>query len=322
VQSRIGAPPAATRRRPGCRTCLNPAVTHSPAAAPGPAAWLAGARPRTLPAAVAPVLAGTAVAAHADGAVWWKAVLALVVALALQVGVNYANDYSDGIRGTDDDRVGPLRLVGSGLAAPRAVKLAAFCAFAVAAAAGLVLAATTAWWLVAVGMLAILAAWFYTGGASPYGYRGLGELMVFVFFGLVAVVGTTYVQTETWEWAALYAAVGIGALACAILVVNNLRDIDSDEAVSKRTLAVALGPARTRSLYLLLVLAAAAAVVAVAAASTWGALVGLGFLVPMAAPLRTVLTGATGPALVPVLQQTGLGELAWAGLVALPLVLA
>jgi 1,4-dihydroxy-2-naphthoate polyprenyltransferase len=185
-----------------------------------------------------------------------------------------------------------------------------------------VLAATAAWGLVAVGMPAILAAWFYTGGASPYGYRGLGELMVFVFFGLVAVVGTTYVQTETWEWAALYAAVGIGALACAILVVNNLRDIDSDEAVSKRTLAVALGPARTRSLYLLLVLAGTAAVVAVAAASTWGALVGLGFLVPMAAPLRTVLTGATGPALVPVLQQTGLGELAWAGLVALPLVLA
>jgi 1,4-dihydroxy-2-naphthoate polyprenyltransferase len=304
------------------RTCLNPAVTHSPTAAPGPAVWIAGARPRTLPAAVAPVLAGTAVAAHVDGAVWWKAALALVVALALQVGVNYANDYSDGIRGTDDDRVGPLRLVGSGLASPRAVKLAAFAAFAVAAVAGLVLAATTAWWLVLVGLLAILAAWFYTGGRSPYGYRGLGEVMVFVFFGLVAVVGAAYVQTETWEWAALYAAVGIGALACAILVVNNLRDIPSDEAVGKRTLAVALGPSRTRSLYLLLVLAAAAAVVAVAAASTWWAVAGLGFLVPMAAPLRTVRAGATGPALVPVLQQTGLGELAWAVLVAIPLFLA
>jgi 1,4-dihydroxy-2-naphthoate polyprenyltransferase len=323
VQSRIGAPPAATRRRPGCRTCLNPAVTHSPAAAPGPAAWLAGARPRTLPAAVAPVLAGTAVAAHADGAVWWKAVLALVVALALQVGVNYANDYSDGIRGTDDDRVGPLRLVGSGLAAPRAVKLAAFCAFAVAAAAGLVLAATTAWWLVAVGMLAILAAWFYTGGASPYGYRGLGELMVFVFFGLVAVVGTTYVQVDVgaeWLWPALYAGIGIGALACAILVANNLRDIPTDTVAGKRTLAVRLGDQRTRYLYVLLVLAAAAAVVAVAAATSWCVLVGLGFLVIAAPATRIVLRGASGPGLIPVLQQTGLAELTWAVLVAAALV--
>src|SRR5688500_17038327 len=208
--------------------------------------WIAGARPRTLPAAVAPVLAGTGVAAYVDQAVWWKALLALVVSLALQVGVNYANDYSDGIRGTDADRVGPMRLVGSGTATPRAVKTAAFTAFGVAAVAGLVLASTTALWLVAVGLVCVLAAWFYTGGDKPYRYLGLGEVMVFVFFGLVAVVGTTYVQTETWEWAALYAAVGIGALACAILVVNNLRDVDSDEAVGKRTLAVALGPARTR----------------------------------------------------------------------------
>ena len=267
------------------------------------------------------MLAGTAVAAHLDGAVWWKAVLALVVSLALQVAVNYANDYSDGIRGTDDDRVGPLRLVGSGLASPGSVRLAAFAAFGVAGVAGLVLAATTAWWLVAVGVLAILAAWFYTGGTSPYGYRGLGEVMVFVFFGLVAVVGTTYVQTESFDWPALYAAVGIGALACAILVVNNLRDIPSDREVGKRTLAVALGPERTRGLYALLVLAAAVAVVAVASATSWWVLVGLGFLLRMAVPLRTVLGGATGPALVPVLQQTGLGELAWAVLVAVPLLL-
>jgi 1,4-dihydroxy-2-naphthoate octaprenyltransferase len=284
-----------------------------------PAQWLHGARPRTLPAAVSPVVAGTAVAASAGGAVWWKAVLALVVALALQVAVNYANDYSDGVRGTDTERVGPMRLVGSGAASPAAVKRAAFLAFGVAAVAGLVLAASTAWWLVAVGLASMVAAWFYTGGKRPYGYLALGEVMVFVFFGLVAVIGTTYVQTETWEWPALYAAVGVGALACAILVVNNLRDIPTDTAAGKRTLAVVLGDERTRSLYLLLALAAAAAVVAVAVATTWWALLGLGFLVPLAPALRTVRGGATGLALVPVLQQTGIAELAWAVLVGAPL---
>lgn len=286
-----------------------------------PSDWLAGARPRTLPAAVAPVLSGTGVAAYVDGAVWWKALLALVVSLALQVGVNYANDYSDGIRGTDADRVGPMRLVGSGVASPGSVKAAAFAAFGVAAVAGLVLAATTAWWLVAVGLVCVLAAWFYTGGSRPYGYLGLGEVMVFVFFGLVAVIGTTYVQTETFEWAALYAAVGVGALACAILVANNLRDIPTDVEAGKRTLAVKLGAERTRGLYALLVLAAALAVVAVAAATTWWALVGLGFLLRMAPPVRTVLGGAVGPALVPVLQQTGVGQLLWSVLVAVPLLL-
>jgi 1,4-dihydroxy-2-naphthoate polyprenyltransferase len=271
---------------------------------------------------VAPVLAGTGVAAYDDGAVLWKALLALVVSLALQVAVNYANDYSDGIRGTDDDRVGPMRLVGSGTASPRAVKTAAFLAFGVAAVAGLVLAATTAWWLLAVGAVCVLAAWFYTGGAHPYGYLGLGEVMVFVFFGLVAVVGTSYVQTGELTWAALYAAVGIGSLACALLVVNNLRDVPSDTVAGKRTLAVVLGDARTRALYLLLVLAAAAAVVAVAVATTWWALAGLGFLVVAVRGVRTVLGGATGPGLVPVLQQTGLAELVWAVLVAGALTLA
>ena len=287
-----------------------------------PAQWLAGARPRTLPAAVAPVLAGTAVAAYDDAAVWWKALLALVVSLALQVGVNYANDYSDGIRGTDDVRVGPMRLVGSGVASPRSVRNAAFAAFLVAALAGVVLAVSTAWWLVAVGALAILAAWYYTGGSSPYGYHGLGEVMVFVFFGLVAVLGTTYVQTEAFAWPALYAAVGIGALACAILVVNNLRDIPTDTEAGKRTLAVRLGAERTRGLYALLVLAATAAVVAVAAATTWWALAGLGSLVVLAPAVRAVLSGATGLALVPVLQRTGLGELVWSVLVAVPLLVA
>jgi 1,4-dihydroxy-2-naphthoate octaprenyltransferase len=266
------------------------------------------------------VLAGTGIAAYVDGVVWWKALLALVVSLALQVAVNYANDYSDGIRGTDADRVGPMRLVGSGAAAPRAVKRAAFVAFGVAAVAGLVLAATTAWWLVAVGLACVLAAWFYTGGSRPYGYLGLGEVMVFVFFGLVAVVGTTYLQTESWEWAALYAAVGVGALACALLVANNLRDIPTDTVAGKRTLAVVLGDRRTRLLYGGLVVLATAAVVAVAVGTSWCALLGLGFLVLAVPATRTVLSGATGPGLIPVLQQTGLAELVWAALVAAALV--
>ncbi|WP_322937678.1 1,4-dihydroxy-2-naphthoate polyprenyltransferase [Nocardioides bizhenqiangii] len=283
-----------------------------------PAHWLQGARPRTLPAAVAPVVAGTGVAAY-DGfgaeAVWWKALLALVVSLALQVAVNYANDYSDGIRGTDDERVGPLRLVGSGLASPAAVKRAAFLAFGVAGVAGLVLAATTAWWLVAVGLLCVLAAWYYTGGSKPYGYLGLGEVMVFVFFGLVAVAGTTYVQTEEWGesgWTALVAGAGVGALACAILVANNLRDIPTDTVAGKITLAVRLGDRRTRLFYAVLVGLALAALVGVAALATPWALLGLPFLALAVPAGRTVLGGAVGPGLIPVLQRTGLAELVWA----------
>ncbi len=284
-----------------------------------PQDWLAGARPRTLPAALAPVITGTGIAAYVASPVWWKAGLALIVALALQVGVNYANDYSDGIRGTDDDRVGPMRLVGSGRATPKAVLIAAAIALSIAAAAGLALAATTNWWLLTVGAASIIAAWFYTGGKRPYGYLALGELMVFVFFGLVAVVGTTYVQIERAPEAAWYAGIGIGALACAILAVNNLRDIAGDRGVGKRTLAVLLGEDRTRGLYALLILTAAAAVVAVGSATTWRALVGLGFLAIAIRPLRTVLSRASGPALIPVLQQTGLAELVWAGLVTLAL---
>ncbi len=287
-----------------------------------PALWLAGARPRTLPAAVAPVLAGSGTAAHVDGFVAWKALLALVVALALQVAVNYANDYSDGIRGTDDDRVGPLRLVGSGAAPAAAVRRAAFLAFGVAGVAGLVLAATTAWWLVAVGLVSVLAAWFYTGGDRPYGYLGLGEVMVFVFFGLVAVVGTAYVQVERFQVSAVWAGVGVGALACAILVVNNLRDIPTDTVAGKRTLAVRLGDRRTRQLYAGLVGLAVLALVAVAAVTTWWVLVALAFAALTVPALRTVLGGATGPQLVPVLQQTGVAELAWAALAALALSLA
>ena len=277
-----------------------------------PAQWLEGARPRTLPAAVSPVLAGTGVAAYVDHAVWWKALLAMLVALALQVGVNYANDYSDGIRGTDADRVGPLRLVGSGVASPGSVKAAAFVAFGLAMVAGLVLAATTSWWLLLVGALAVVAAWFYTGGSRPYGYHALGEVMVFVFFGLVAVVGTTYVQTRSTPLPAWYAAVGVGALACAILVANNLRDIPTDRQAGKRTLAVVLGDERSRALYALLVGAAAVALVAVALSTSRLALLGVAFVVPVVPSTRIVLTGALGRDLVPVLQRTGVAELLWA----------
>jgi 1,4-dihydroxy-2-naphthoate octaprenyltransferase len=298
------------------------------------AQWIEGARPRTLPAAVAPVLAGTGVAAFDHLEVWWKAALAMVVALALQVGVNYANDYSDGIRGTDEHRVGPLRLTGSGAAGPRAVKLAAFGSFGVAAVAGLVLAATTAWWLVVAGLVCILAAWFYTGGSHPYGYAGLGEVMVFVFFGLVAVLGTTYVQVAAHGWFSydgpppspylpgLCAAVGIGALACSILVANNLRDIPTDRESGKRTLAVILGDGRSRWLFVALVALAVAALVGVAVTTTWWALVALVALLPLLPAARAVLGGARGPALVPVLQRTGQGELAYGLALLLSLLLA
>jgi 1,4-dihydroxy-2-naphthoate polyprenyltransferase len=239
-----------------------------------PSQWLAGARPKTLPAAVAPVLVGSGAAAALDGFRPVPALLALVVALALQVAVNYANDYSDGRRGTDADRVGPMRLVGSGAASPRQVLVAACLAFAVAGVAGLALAALSSWWLVAVGAVCIAAAWLYTGGPLPYGYRALGEVFVFVFFGLVATAGSAYVQEEQVTMVALAAAVPVGLLASAILVVNNLRDIDSDEAAGKRTLAVRIGDRATRGLYRRLVLGAYALLPVVAgAAQSFGPLV-------------------------------------------------
>ncbi len=275
-----------------------------------PAQWVAGARPRTLPAAVAPVLAGTGVAAYDGDAVWWKALLALVVSLALQVGVNYANDYSDGIRGTDAERVGPMRLVGSGVATPGSVKAAALAAFGVAAVAGLVLAASTAWWLVIVGSVSVAAAWFYTGGSKPYGYLGLGEVMVFVFFGLVAVLGTEYVQAERVTLVGLYAACGIGALACAILVANNLRDIPTDQVANKMTVAVRLGDPRTRALYAFLVLAALVALVGIFLATTWWALLAVAFVLPAGRAVG-VVRRASGRDLVPALQLTGVAELVY-----------
>ena len=267
--------------------------------------WLEGARPRTLPAAIAPVAAGTGAAAAVDGFHLGRALLALLVAVALQVAVNYANDYSDGVRGTDADRVGPLRLVGSGVAAPAAVKRAALLSFLVAAVAGLVLALLVAWWLLLVGAACIVAAWFYTGGRSPYGYRGLGEVSVFVFFGLVATVGTTYVQAEEVTYSSVLAGIGCGALACAILVANNLRDIPTDEVAGKRTLAVRLGDRRTRLLYVALVFTAYAMVVLMAL-DHLVVIVALGTALPAVRPTLGVLYGAKGRELVPVLKETGL----------------
>ena len=232
------------------------------------------------------------------------------MSLALQVGVNYANDYSDGVRGTDADRVGPMRLVGSGAASPGAVKRAAFVAFGVAGVAGLALAASTAWWLVAVGAVSVAAAWFYTGGSKPYGYLGLGEVMVFVFFGLVAVLGTAYVQTEELTLPGLYVACGIGALACAILVANNLRDIPTDRVAGKITLAVRLGDRGTRTLYMILIAAALVLAVRVAISTTWWALLALVFVAPAARAVG-IVRSAQGPALVPALQLTGLAELGY-----------
>jgi 1,4-dihydroxy-2-naphthoate octaprenyltransferase len=287
-----------------------------------PAQWLEGARPRTLPAAVAPVLAGTGVAAFDGAAVWWKALLALFVALALQLAVNYANDYSDGIRGTDADRVGPMRLVGSGAARPEQVKRAAFLAFGVAAVFGLLLAVTTSWWLVLVGLVCMVAAWFYTGGEKPYGYLGLGEVMVFVFFGLVAVMGTTYVQTEALTLPSFYAAVGVGALACAILVANNLRDIPTDREVGKRTLAVVLGDEQTRYLYTFLVVLSVIALVGIALETSVLALLALVFLAAAVPATRIVLGGTTGRGLIVVLQRTGQAELLYAAGLFVGLVLA
>jgi 1,4-dihydroxy-2-naphthoate octaprenyltransferase len=285
------------------------------------AQWIEGARPRTLPAALSPVLVGTGAAAAADGFRPGRALLALVVALALQVGVNYANDYSDGIRGTDEVRVGPLRLVGSGVAAPSRVLGAALLSFAVAAVAGLVLALLTTPLLLVVGGLAIAAAWGYTGGKNPYGYRGLGEVSVFVFFGLVAVVGTTYVQVERITGTAVLGGVASGALACAILVTNNLRDIPTDVGSGKRTLAVRLGDARTRRLYAGL-LVVPFVVALVLAPVHPGALLAL-LAAPLAlSPSRQVRSAAVGRDLVAVLQATGKLQLGYGVLLAVGLALS
>jgi 1,4-dihydroxy-2-naphthoate octaprenyltransferase len=292
----VGSP---LRWRPGKLPCVN--------------AWIEGARPRTLPAAVVPVLVGTAAAAGMEGLdgagkgiVAWRVAAALVVSLALQVGVNYANDYSDGVRGTDDVRVGPLRLVASGTKPAGAVKRAAYFSFAVAAAAGLALAAATTWWLLVVGVAAIAAAWFYTGGSRPYGYAGFGEVFVFAFFGVVATTGSAFVQVERITPLTLAVSLPVGLLATALLVVNNLRDIPGDTEAGKRTLAVRLGDQRTRVLYTALVLVAFVSVPFIAGPSGRPlAAVSLFGVILARKPVVAVLEGRKGPALIPVLGATG-----------------
>jgi 1,4-dihydroxy-2-naphthoate polyprenyltransferase len=280
--------------------------------------WVAGARPRTLAAAIVPVVVGSGVAAG-YGKFWlWRAALALVVALALQVGVNYCNDYSDGVRGTDRGRAGPARLVASGLAAPRQVLAAGLGCFGVACAAGFVLAAVCSWWLLLPGAAAVAAAWFYTGGSRPYGYRGLGEVSVFVFFGLAAVAGTAYVQMGRMPWLAVAASAPVGLLACALLIINNLRDIPTDIVVGKRTLAVILGDHRTRLLYGACILLPFGAAVAIAAAAPLSLLV-LAAAPFALAPLRLVRRGVSGPGLVTALGQTGRLQLTFGVLLTLGL---
>lgn len=273
--------------------------------------WIEGARPRTLPNAIAPVLAGTGAAAALHAASAPRAVLALVVSLALIIGVNYANDYSDGVRGTDDERVGPLRLVGAKVAAPKAVLGAALASFTVAAVAGLGLVVISRhWWLLAVGALCIAGGWLYTGGTRPYGYSGYGEIAVFLFFGLVAVLGTTYVQAGTVSWTAFGCAVAIGAFSAAVLLANNLRDIPSDTEAGKRTLAVKLGDQGTRRLYLVLLAVPFVATLLVGIGRAPVLFAVLAALLVIA-PARTVRSGVGGRALVPVLRDTGLAMLAW-----------
>ena len=267
--------------------------------------WLLGARPRTLPAAVVPVALGAAAAVGETGAAWWRAAPALLVSLSLQIGVNYANDYSDGVRGTDAVRVGPVRLVGGGLASPSSVKKAALAAFGVAAVVGLVLAAVTSWWLLVVGAAALLAGWGYTGGPKPYGYLGLGEVFVFTFFGLVASAGTAFVVCERINVVAWLAGCTAGFLACALLVVNNLRDIPTDGDVGKRTLAVRLGDERTRRLYVGLLVAAWALLVVIAVVDRPLALLGLVGVAMSVPAIRAIRGGARGAGLIPVLGATG-----------------
>ena len=275
------------------------------------AQWVEGARLRTLPAAIAPILVGTGAAADLGAASPGRAALAAGVALALQVGVNYANDYSDGVRGTDDTRSGPLRLTGSGAASPAAVRAAALSWFALAGVIGVVLCAVSgAWFLLLAGAAAVVAAWRYTGGRNPYGYRGLGELSVFTFFGLVAVLGTTFTQAGRISWAAFAGATGIGLVACALLMANNIRDIPTDSDSGKLTLAVRLGLSQARATFVAFLVAPLVLAVMLAPEHPW-VLLTLLLAVPVWRLARTVLGGTTGLDLIPVLKDTGLVELGY-----------
>ncbi|WP_298208059.1 1,4-dihydroxy-2-naphthoate polyprenyltransferase [Ferrimicrobium sp.] len=265
--------------------------------------WVEGARPRTLPASVAPVLGATGLAIGDHHFHPQLAVLAGIVSLALQVGVNYANDYSDGIRGTDNDRVGPLRLVGSRLATPKSVRLAAFVAFGVAGVAGVVICAVVSWWLLVVGAVSIVAAWLYTGGKHPYGYYGFGEIFVFIFFGLVATLGTYYIQALTISPAAVELSVGFGSFITAILVANNLRDIPGDTQSGKRTLAVRMGDGATRIFYAVLMVVGVIAF-SLAVGWSWWLCSALILCLLLVSPLRAIFAHAEGRALIPVLAGT------------------
>ena len=276
--------------------------------------WVLGARPRTLPAAIAPVVVASALAGSDFN--WFRAALALKVGLWLQIGVNFANDYSDGVKGTDENRIGPTRLVASGLASAKAVKNAAFISFAIASVAGLWLSLLTSPLLILIGILAIAAAWGYTGGKNPYGYSGLGEVSVFTFFGLVATMGTYYAQTEKVTVLSFIVAIPMGALSCAILAANNIRDRAQDELVGKKTLAVRLGDVKARRMFVaLLVLAHAAAV---------ATLIPTALLTLLVAPMsysisKLVLSGVSGKDLIPVLGRTGKLQLMFAIVFALAL---
>ncbi|EPH07212.1 1,4-dihydroxy-2-naphthoate octaprenyltransferase [Propionibacterium sp. oral taxon 192 str. F0372] len=275
------------------------------------AEWVEGARLRTLPAAIAPVFAGSAVAIGHDGFVLVRALLAMGVGLALQIGVNYANDYSDGIRGTDEYRVGPQRLVGSGAAAPAQVKRAAFGCFGIAMVLGSGLVVLSGqWWWLAIGVACVLAAWYYTGGRNPYGYRGLGEVFVFIFFGLAATCGTTWTQLGELPAITWATATAMGLMACQVLVCNNLRDIPTDTKAGKCTLETMLGDGNSRLLYLVLGIVAVMCLVAHAVVMGWWTLLGLGALVFLVPAIRNVLSGAMGMALVRTLKLTGFAELA------------
>lgn len=281
---------------------------------PGWGIWIAGARPRTLPAAVVPVVVGTAAAVGqpgpsgaSHGVIAWRFVAAMVVSIAIQVATNFANDYSDGVRGTDDDtRVGPVRLVGSGLATPSSVKRAAVISFAIAGVVGFSLAAATTWWLLVVGALSFAAGWLYTGGPLPYGYYGLGEVFVFVFFGLVATVGSAFVQIEAITWLVVLCAVPVGALATALLVINNLRDIPTDEVAGKKTLAVRLGDRATRSVYLALMVLpfVIVGVLAFTIGRPWVLLACISIVLAVH-PITLVARGAVGKELIDALAGTG-----------------
>lgn len=283
--------------------------------------WVLGARPKTLPAAVVPVALGTAAVNDLDDIIWWRFVAALVVSLALQLATNFVNDYADGERGTDDDRVGPVRLVGSGLATASEVKRAAVASFAVAALAGGALVLAVGPELLVVGAASMIAAWAYTGGPRPYGYLGLGEVFVFVFFGLVATMGSTYVQSESINGVSLAVSVLAGCLAVALLVINNLRDIPGDTAAGKQTLAVRLGDSATRSFYGVLFVLSAAVIVGLSIDRPF-VLLGLLGLVLAVRPIKTVMGGARAEALIPVLGLTGRVQLVTGLLVAAGLVVS